>query len=83
MVKRPAPISLRIRANEVTARARQLLRELDEKDRLRRRARWMATKALISVREMVSVMSSADRARWQAECKQTIAFLEKIQDRGV
>ena len=77
------PISLRVYQTAVTVRARKLLRELDEKDKQRRRVKWQATKALISIREMASLMSAADRELCRAECEQTIAFLEKIKKRGV
>ena len=68
MVKRPDPISLRIRSAEATSCARQLLRRLDEKDLLQRRVKWQALKALIAVREMRSnavKLKSAD-GRWLA-----------------
>jgi hypothetical protein len=84
------PISLRIRSVEATARARQLLRRLDEDDRLQRRVRWLAMKAIVSIREMKSVaapklesMYATDRDRWQAECKKVESILLKISKRGV
>jgi hypothetical protein len=46
------PISLRIRAAESNARARQILRRVDEKERLQRRVKWLAMKAVVSIREM-------------------------------
>ena len=55
MVKQPPPISLRIRASEATYRAREILRRLDEDDRLQRRVRWLAMKAIVSIREMSTV----------------------------
>jgi hypothetical protein len=77
---RPAPISLRIRNAEITARARQLLRSLDEKDRLRRCVKFQALKALIAVREMRSnavKLKSADHY-WLAEVKSIETILQKI-----
>lgn len=74
------PISLRIRASEVTADARRLLRRLDEKDRLQRRIKWMALKALISVGEMrrdAATLKSGDR-RWHAEVKVIESILSRI-----
>jgi len=77
---RPAPISLRIRSAEATARARQLLRRFDEKDLLRRRVKWQALKALIAVREMrrnaVKLKSADDR--WLTEVKSIETMLQKI-----
>ena len=87
---RPAPISLRIRGAEVTDRARKLLRRLEEEDRLQRRVKWQAMKAIVSIREMRTVaapklrsMYSSDRDRWQAECKQAETILLKISKLGV
>ncbi|MGE5773903.1 MAG: hypothetical protein ACM3Z4_18055 [Hyphomicrobiales bacterium] len=64
------PISLRIRAHEATARARQLLREFDEKKNLQRRVRWQAMKAVVAIREMraaaapkLRTLSSSDSKR--------------------
>ena len=89
MVK-PAPISLRIRNAEATYRARKILRRLDEDDRLQRRVRLLAMKAIISIREMSSVAApklksicSSSRDRWQAECKRVKSILVKISERGV
>ena len=86
MERRPPPISLRLRHAEVTQRARALLHRLAEDDRLQRRIRWQATKALIATREMaalaanrVAKMSPGERARWQTECKQFESFLKKIK----
>lgn len=90
MVKQPPPISLRIRAREATYRARKVLGRLDEDDRLQRRVRWLAMKAIVSIREMSIVaapklrsMYSSDRDRWQAECKLVESILLKISKRGV
>jgi hypothetical protein len=77
------PISLRIRSAEATARARQLLRNLDEKIQLRRNVKWQALKALISVREMRSnavELKSADY-RWLAEVKSIETMLLKFSKR--
>ena len=79
------PISLRIRNAEVTARARQILRDLDEKDRLRRRVRWLAAKALVSIREMTTdaaKLKSGDR-HWQAEVRVLESILRRISKTGV
>jgi hypothetical protein len=90
MAKRPVPISLRIRNDEVNYRARELLRRLDEDDRLQRRVRWWATKAIISIHEMSTVaapklksMQPSDRDRWRAECQLVESILVKIIKRGV
>jgi hypothetical protein len=90
MVKQPAAISLRIRHAEATHRARELLRRLDEADRPQRRVKWLATKAIVSIREMNRVaaptlqsMYYKDRDRWQAEYKQVESILPKISKRGV
>jgi hypothetical protein len=77
------PISLRIRSAEATARARQLLRNLDEKNQLRRNVKWQALKALIAVREMRSnavELKSADY-RWLAEVKSIETMLLKFSKR--
>jgi hypothetical protein len=83
------PISLRIRHAEVTARARQILRDLDEKDRLRRRVKWQAMKAVVALREMRSAaapqlrtMSSSDSKRWLAEVTSMEAKLLRISRQG-
>jgi hypothetical protein len=81
---RPAPISLRIRNAEITARARQLLRRLDEKDLLRRNVKWQGLKALIAVREMRSnavKLKSADD-RWLADVKLIETILEKMVNKA-
>jgi hypothetical protein len=78
------PISLRIRHNEVTARARELLRRLDEKDRLRRNVKWQGLKALVAIREMRSVavkLESADH-RWLADVRTIEVTLQKIINRA-
>jgi hypothetical protein len=76
------PISLRIRNAEAIVRARQLLRSLDEKDRLRRCVKFQALKALIAVREMRSnavKLKSADHY-WLAEVKSIEIILQKISN---
>lgn len=85
MVRRPPPISLRIRSAEASQLARGLLLRLSEEE-----LQWQATKASISISEMASIaaakldqMSARDRDRWRAECKQVQAFLEKIKARGI
>jgi hypothetical protein len=90
MAKQPPPISLRIRAAEVNARARKILRERDEADLLQRRVRWLSVKAVVALREMRSVaapklksMMSSERERWLAECKLVETILLKISKLGV
>jgi hypothetical protein len=90
MAKQPPAISLRIRASEANARARKLLHRLAEDDRLQRRVRWMALKAIVSIREMNRVAAPKlpsiyyrDRDRWQAEYKLVESILLKISKRGV
>jgi len=90
MVKQPAPISLRIRSAEATHRAREILSRLEEDNRLQRRVRWMALKAIVSIREMNYVaapklrsMLPSDRERWQAEYKLVESILLKIRKLGV
>lgn len=84
------PISLRIRAHEATARARQLLREFDEKKNLQRRVRWQAMKAVVAIREMraaaapkLRTMSSSDSKRWLAEVESIESKLLRISRRDV
>lgn len=78
MVKRPVPISLRLRtATESNRYARDLLARLKHEELLQRRVRWQATKALISIHEMTSLMSPSDRDRWRAECERAQSFLKK------
>lgn len=90
MAKQPPPICLRIRNAEAIERARKTLRRLDEADRMQRRVRWFATKAIVSIREMNSVaaprlksMLASDRAAWQAQHKMIVSILEKISRLGV
>jgi hypothetical protein len=77
------PISLRIRSAEATARARELLRSLDEKDQLRRNVKHQSLKALIVVREMRSnaVKLEVDR-RWLADIQAIETTLLKIKNRN-
>ena len=49
------PISLRIRAAASTRRARGLLQRLEAEDLQQRRIRWLATKALIVIRQLNDV----------------------------
>lgn len=86
----PPPISLRIRSREVTYRARKVLRRLEADDQLQRRVRWLATKAIVSVREMSSVAApklrsiyATDRDRWLADCKLIETILQRISKGGV
>ena len=77
-------ISLRIRSSEVTARARELLRSLDEKDQLRRNVKHQSLKALIAVREMRSnaVKLKAADHRWLADIQSIETILLKISKRA-
>jgi hypothetical protein len=84
------PISLRIRAHEATARARQLLREFDEKENLQRRVPWQAIKAVVAIREMraaaapkLRTLSSSDSKRWLAEVESIESTLLRISRRDV
>jgi len=78
-MKTPAPISLRIRNAEATKQARDLLRRLDEKDRQRRRVRFLAAKSLVSITELRRIAGP----HWQKECEQLEFSLRKISERGV
>jgi hypothetical protein len=77
------PISLRIRSADAAARARELLRSLDEKDQLRRNVKHQSLKALIAVREMRSnaVKLEVDR-RWLAEVQSIETMLQKLGKTG-
>ena len=75
---------------ETAARARQLLRRLEEADRLQRRVKFLAMKAVVALREMRSVaapklesMYAGDRDRWQAEMRSIEVILLKISKLGV
>jgi hypothetical protein len=73
---------------KVNARARKVLRRVDENDRAQRRIRWLAAKALVSVREMSSVAepklrSMSDRQRWRAEYQLVETILKRISEVGV
>jgi hypothetical protein len=79
------PISLRLRHREVTDRARETLRRLDQDVILRRRVRLLASKAHLLVAKMDSVaaprlklLASTDSGRWEAEIKLVQAILLKI-----
>ena len=84
------PISLRIRAAASTRRARRLLQRLEAEDLQQRRIRWLATKALIAIRELNSVaapklksMDWISRDGWQKNYSLIESILEKIKKRGV
>jgi len=82
----PPPISLRLRAREVTAHAYEVLTRLNEADRQRRRVRFLAVKALISIQEMeteLRSMSAADRGRFELNCKLARSVLRRISKTGV
>jgi len=85
MVK-PAPISLRLRAREVNARAYEVLRRLNEQDRQQRRVRFLAMKALVLIQQMqteVRSMSAADRGRIETNCNLARSTLRRISKTGV
>jgi hypothetical protein len=84
------PISLRLRSIEATAHARKVLRRLNEDDRLARRVRWHAVRAMVELRKMRSVarpalktLFASDAKRWESECKLVEQILLKISERGV
>jgi hypothetical protein len=84
------PISLRIRSSVALREAHQTLRRVDEADRLQRRVRWQAEKALVAVREMDAVatprlkaMRSIDRDRWDTQRRLLESILTTISKRGV
>jgi hypothetical protein len=75
------PISLRIRNNQVNARARALLRRIDAEAAARRSFKHHAAKAFLATSEMRSTLDKLtppDRARWQDEIKRIEATLLKI-----
>jgi hypothetical protein len=85
MVK-PAPISLRLRAHEITSHAYQVLTRLNEQDRQRRRVRHLAARALVYVVQMqteVRSMSAADRDQFELNCKLARSVLRRISKPGV
>ena len=84
------PISLRIRAAASTRRARRLLQRLEAEDLQQRRIRWLATKALIIIRQLNDVanpklktMDWSSRDSWQKNYSFIESTLEKIKKRGV
>ena len=84
------PISLRIRAAASNRRARRLLQRLDAEDLQQRRIRWLATKALIVIRQLNDVaepklksMDWSSRDAWQRNYSFIESVLEKIKKRGV
>jgi hypothetical protein len=84
------PISLRIRAAASTRRARRLLQRLKAEDLQQRRIRWLATKALIVIRQLNDVaepklksMDWSSRDSWQRNYSFIESILEKIKKRGV
>ena len=87
---RPSPISLRVRAAESSRRARRLLQRLEAEDLQQRRIRWLATKALIIIRQLNDVanpklktMDWSSRDSWQKNYSFIESTLEKIKKRGV
>ena len=84
------PISLRIRAAASTRRARRLLQRLEAEDLQQRRIRWLATKALIVIRQLNDVaepklksMDWSSRDSWQRNYSFIESIQEKIKKRGV
>ena len=84
------PISLRLRNDEVTARARRTLRRMEKEITAQRRVRWCATKALNEVYQMhaaaevrLKTLSDVYRDDWQENYKTLCAMLQKIRARGV
>lgn len=80
------PISLRIRANEATAHAREILRRFDAE----RRVKFQAAKAYLAVSEMRSAagpklraMNVRDRDRWEQEVRSIEKKLLEIGRRGL
>jgi hypothetical protein len=87
---RPPPIALRIRSAAAKARARAVLRQLDESDRLQRRVKWQAAKALVSIREMDAIaqpklrtLLQSDSRRWNVELRMVTQILRRIAENGV
>jgi len=82
----PATISLKRRNAEVMGRAHAVLDRLDEADRLQRRVKWQALKAIIALRDMRAVATQTssfnDRA-WEEEYRLVESILLKISRRGV
>jgi hypothetical protein len=87
---RPDPISLRVRAAATNRRARRLLHRLEVEDQQQRRIRWLATKALIIIRQLndvaapkVKSMGFVGREDWRKNYSFIESTLEKIKERGV
>jgi hypothetical protein len=75
------PISLRLRSNEVTVRARRLLRRLDAEATAKRLFKHHAAKSFLAVSELRSALDKLapeDRARWAAEVEHIKSSLLKI-----
>jgi len=82
----PPAISLRIRAAEINTRARELLARLEEADRLRRRVRALALKALISIQEMetdLRSMSPGERNRYETSCRVARLALKRLSKANI
>ena len=89
MARQPDPISLRIHKASI-ARARKLLQRLEVEDLQQRRVRWLATKALIIIRQLndaaapkLKSMDWTSRNSWQKNYSFIESVLEKIKKRGV
>jgi hypothetical protein len=60
----------------------QRARDVLERDSHQRQIKWRATQALVSFRDMLDLMTSAERARWRTECEMVKSMLEQFK-RGV
>jgi hypothetical protein len=84
------PISLKLRPDETTRRARAMLRRFDKEMAAQQRVKWCALRALSEIYEMDSAaevklksMSSSARDSWHADYKLLVDVLRRIQKRGV
>jgi hypothetical protein len=85
MVK-PPPISLRIRSSEASRSASKVLRRLEDADRVQRRVKWQAAKAMISIREMLRIAATlpgGDSGVWRRKFEDVQSLLEKVVKGGV
>jgi hypothetical protein len=90
MLERAAPIFVRIRATEANRRARKTLSRIEANDRLQRRARWAAMRAVVEVRKLRTIagpqlqsMLPTDRKNCLERCKLIEKLLMEIRVRGV
>jgi hypothetical protein len=84
------PISLRLRHQEVSSRARALLQRLDKELLAQRRVKLFAAKALSAIYQMDAAaapklrsMSASECDRWRADYQLLTSVLLKISRRGV